>query len=137
MPGLDAAGLYAAGLYAAGTAKPTRGSAPLLTIFSSKPSDNPVACRSSGKVTVLQMSTLGSAAALVMPRKVMDRGCSNKACVSPTLLCLGAAAADFAHKEKAKGDPPSLQILLCRQEVRGTTQWSASAHSHGQNLHPL
>ena len=54
----------------------TSGGAPRRCTFSSKPWETPVTFRSSGRETVRHTSTLGSAESLVMPFKVISRGCS-------------------------------------------------------------
>lgn len=81
----------------------TKGSAPRLITFSSNPSDSPVAWRSKGRVTVRQTSMLGSAAALVMPRSAMDKGCNTHSSfivdLRSTVVWLGPVGAYLLGKQ--------------------------------------
>lgn len=57
---------------------PPPGADPRVTTFSSKPSSKLRAFRRSGSVTVRYTSTPGSIVSLVIPRRVIDRGCMER-----------------------------------------------------------
>ena len=113
--------------------------------FSSKPSERPVAWRSRGSVTVRQISMLGSAAAFVIPRSVMDKGCmesvkvsalqcTQHACMSSELGCVPCKMWQNAQKcSKICWIIPFLHTRLCRSAAQGRSLWSGSAHNHAHS----